>query len=125
MKKLIGSELMVIEISALVVVIGTVLGWSIPIIATTIIVAVILAVITSIVIPDAGTTVIAANTATVTVTFITNVTVIAIGGTIITAILTAFVAEKIKVKYRWAILSLLREGIVIWAILVYAPGLLR
>lgn len=132
MKKLLIAEMVAIAVSVVIVIIGSIMGWTNE---ATAIVAVAVAVTTiAISLPYGEFIAVAAGT---TVTFTGLATVIAmdvgVGAAVVVAFAGAFLlvtlavsgVEDLKGKYPQALLSLLVESVIVSTVLVYGPALIR
>jgi len=121
MKKILVTETLAIVMSIVIVITGYVLGWSSETIAKVVAIFATVTFALANLIILAATTVFAAASvaATLAIDFITLVAFAVV------AALAALVANMPKKMYKWVFLSLLIEGITIWAILNYGPGLIK
>jgi hypothetical protein len=128
MKKLLVSEAIAIAIAMVIVIMGTILGWSHENIAVTFAATVATFTLAATVVVAFTAATLAATVVVAFVALAATFAVVAFAPAFI-ATVVAFVAlaaaEDMKLKYRWVFLSLLGEGVIIWAILLYGPKILQ
>jgi len=143
MRKLLIAEAIAIALSVAIVTIGSIMGWPeevtvggigavvTVVVAVTVVVVVVSAMaVTPIVFVVAP---IAVGVGVVTVGVVILMAVDTIMAVIASIAIIALVVnqtiliilDELEIKYRWAFLSLLSEGVIVWAVLFCGPSLIK